>query len=58
MHEDWVIPRPQDYVKTEDLPDAFTWADKDGESLVTKSLNQHIPQVNLTAAQTSTGSLF
>lgn len=42
--ESYTLPRPQDYVKTEDLPDAFTWADKDGQSLVTKSLNQHIPQ--------------
>ena len=37
-------PRPQEYIQTEDLPDAFSWADKDGQSLVTKSLNQHIPQ--------------
>eukprot|EP01051_Picozoa_sp_SAG22_P005045 SAG22_NODE_288_length_12949_cov_163.316265_15_plen_73_part_00 len=34
----------QDYVRTEDLPAAFTWGDKDGVNYLTKSLNQHIPQ--------------
>lgn len=38
---DFVIPRPQDYVKTEDLPDAWDWCEK---GMCTKSLNQHIPQ--------------
>jgi len=40
----WTTPRPQDYVRTEDLPAAFTWGDKDGVNMLTKSLNQHIPQ--------------
>jgi cathepsin X len=39
--EDWKIPRPQDYVNTEDLPDAWDWCEK---GMCTKSLNQHIPQ--------------
>jgi cathepsin X len=37
-------PLPQDYIKTEDLPEAFNWADVNGTSYLTKSLNQHIPQ--------------
>ena len=37
-------PRPQDTIRTEDLPDEFSWMDKDGVSYVTKNLNQHIPQ--------------
>merc|ERR1719253_2460409 len=40
----WEVPRPQDYVRTEDLPASFTWGDKDGVNYLTKSLNQHIPQ--------------
>lgn len=45
----WVLqvvksPRPQDTIRTEDLPDEFSWADQDGVSMVTKNLNQHIPQ--------------
>jgi cathepsin X len=39
-----ISPLPEDYIKTEDLPKSFSWADKDGVSYVTKSLNQHIPQ--------------
>ena len=38
------IPTPQDYVQSSDLPNAFTWGNKDGVSYLTKSLNQHIPQ--------------
>ena len=38
-----VVP-PRHALKAEDLPAAFSWADQDGKSLVTKSLNQHIPQ--------------
>jgi len=37
-------PLPQDYVKDEDLPDEFTWCDKDGVNYCTMSRNQHIPQ--------------
>jgi cathepsin X len=41
---DYTIPRPQDYVQAEDLPDVLNWCDKDGVNYCTKSLNQHIPQ--------------
>lgn len=37
-------PRPQDYLDSKDLPDAFTWCDKDGVNYCTMSRNQHIPQ--------------
>ena len=37
-------PLPQNYIKTSDLPDAFTWGNKDGVNYLTPSLNQHIPQ--------------
>jgi len=37
-------PLPQTYIATEDLPDNFNWANVNGTSFVTKSLNQHIPQ--------------
>merc|ERR1719473_2253721 len=37
-------PLPQDYIKDEDLPDEFTWCDKDGVNYCTMSRNQHIPQ--------------
>ena len=38
-----VVP-PRHALDAENLPAAFSWADQDGKSLVTKSLNQHIPQ--------------
>ena len=34
-------PLPHEYLKTEDLPDSFSWGDK---NLLTMSRNQHIPQ--------------
>jgi cathepsin X len=37
-------PLPHEYLKTEDLPDAFTWCNKDGVNYCTMSRNQHIPQ--------------
>jgi len=37
-------PRPQDYIKTEDLPDSWNWGDMKGQNLLTMSRNQHIPQ--------------
>jgi cathepsin X len=37
-------PRPQDYLKSEDLPKSFTWCNKDGVNYCTMSRNQHIPQ--------------
>jgi cathepsin X len=36
--------RPQDYVKTEALPDSWNWGDMNGQNLLTMSRNQHIPQ--------------
>ena len=42
VRERIISPRPS--IATEDLPDAFSWADKDGKSYITKTLNQHIPQ--------------
>lgn len=43
-----ISPRPQDYIKTEDLPANFSWHSHpdDGMNYLTKSLNQHIPQVS------------
>lgn len=40
----WTSPRPQDYMKPEDLPNAFTWCDNNGVNYCTMSRNQHIPQ--------------
>jgi len=37
-------PLPQDYIKDSDLPDSFTWANKDGVNYLTELRNQHIPQ--------------
>lgn len=37
-------PPPRLSMAAEDLPASFSWSDQDGNSLVTKSLNQHIPQ--------------
>mmetsp|Transcript_50570 Transcript_50570/g.127025 ORF Transcript_50570/g.127025 Transcript_50570/m.127025 type:complete len:326 (+) Transcript_50570:52-1029(+) len=37
-------PLPRDYIKTEDLPDEFSWDNINGTSYLTKMLNQHIPQ--------------
>jgi len=37
-------PRPQDYVKDEDVPSALNWCDKDGVNYCTMSRNQHLPQ--------------
>jgi len=41
-----VSPRPQDYIKDEDLPLEFHWGNVNGTgvNMLTKSLNQHIPQ--------------
>jgi len=39
-----ISPLPHEYVKSEDVPDSFTWCDKDGVNYCTMSRNQHIPQ--------------
>ena len=42
--DDYTLPMPRDYVEKGSLPKSFSWANVNGQSLVTKSLNQHIPQ--------------
>lgn len=37
-------PLPHTYIGSDDLPDSFSWADVDGASYLTHSLNQHVPQ--------------
>ncbi len=37
-------PLPHTYIKAEDLPTNWDWRDVNGVNLVTKGLNQHIPQ--------------
>lgn len=39
-----ISPLPHEYMATQDLPDAFTWCNKDGVNYCTMSRNQHIPQ--------------
>ncbi len=39
-----ISPLPHETLKTEDLPDAFTWGDVKGVNMLTMSRNQHIPQ--------------
>jgi cathepsin X len=41
---DWSSPRPQDTIKTEDLPASYNWCDMNGVNYCTMSRNQHIPQ--------------
>lgn len=36
--------RPQDLLGAEELPEAFTWCNKDGVNYCTMNRNQHIPQ--------------
>ena len=43
--EDFSLPLPHTYVKAADMPANFNWQNINGTSFVTKSLNQHIPQV-------------
>ena len=44
LRERVLTPLPRDAIDADTLPASFTWADHNGQSLVTKSLNQHIPQ--------------
>lgn len=44
MHSNVQSPLPHTYVGADELPDSFSWADVDGVSYLTHSLNQHIPQ--------------
>lgn len=42
--ENFKLPQPHEYIKDTELPADFTWANISGVSMITKSLNQHIPQ--------------
>lgn len=42
--EDFSSPLPSSYVKLEDLPEQFTWANVSGQSHLIFHFNQHIPQ--------------
>jgi len=42
--EDFSLPLPHTYVKTEELPESFSWSNVDGKSYLTYMFNQHIPQ--------------
>lgn len=44
LSEHVVSPRPQDTIRTEDLPDNWNWCDMNGKSYCTMNRNQHIPQ--------------
>jgi len=37
-------PRPQDYIDPATLPTSWDWRNMNGQNLVTRDLNQHIPQ--------------
>jgi len=41
--EDYTSPLPIEYIKADTLPDNFNWANVNGKSYLTHSLNQHIP---------------
>jgi hypothetical protein len=43
IFDDYSLPLPSSYLGLEDLPTDFNWADYNGQSFVTKNLNQHIP---------------
>lgn len=47
VKNDFTLKQPKDYVNKDDLPKSYSWANVNGKSLVTKSLNQHIPQCAL-----------
>ena len=42
---DYTSPLPYEYLEEDDLPESFNWGNVDGKSYLTKSLNQHLPQV-------------
>eukprot|EP00299_Pterocystis_sp_00344_P012731 c6151_g1_i1.p1 GENE.c6151_g1_i1~~c6151_g1_i1.p1 ORF type:complete len:353 (+),score=61.42 c6151_g1_i1:31-1059(+) len=44
VRNSYQLPLPHEYTRPEDLPESFNWADVNGVSYVTKSLNQHLPQ--------------
>ena len=42
--DDFHSPIPHEYIAEEDLPESWDWRNISGRSLLTHSLNQHIPQ--------------
>ena len=46
--ESYASPLPYTYLDPEDLPEAFSWGNINGTSWISRSLNQHIPQVGNT----------
>jgi cathepsin X len=44
QRENVLSPLPHTYVSSVALPEAFSWENVDGESYLTHSLNQHLPQ--------------
>ena len=51
-------PRPHEYTDHASLPDNFSWANVEGKTFVTKSLNQHLPQVRRWSLVASTCSFL
>ena len=37
-------PLPHTYISQQDIPSAFSWADRNGTSFLTRNTNQHVPQ--------------
>ena len=46
MRNSYRLPLPYTYLNDFELPESFTWGNINGVNYLTKSLNQHIPQVN------------
>mmetsp|Transcript_13472 Transcript_13472/g.20134 ORF Transcript_13472/g.20134 Transcript_13472/m.20134 type:complete len:358 (-) Transcript_13472:120-1193(-) len=44
VQNDYTSPLPHEYVADKDVPLNWDWGNVDGKSMITKSLNQHIPQ--------------
>ena len=44
VKNDYLLALPHEYTTADDLPDSHDWRNVDGQSYVTKMLNQHIPQ--------------
>lgn len=44
IQNDYKSPLPFEYISEEDLPAEFSWNNVNGKSLLTHSLNQHLPQ--------------
>jgi len=45
--QDFSSPLPYTYVKKELLPSSFSWGNVNGTNYLTRSLNQHLPQVRI-----------